>query len=220
MINLRFDSNSAPLKILCIGAHSDDIEIGCGATMAQLVANNMAAEVYWLVLSASGRRISEAKKSAAMIFGESVSLTIDIQEFRNGYFPYTGADIKDYFEKLKSAFEPDVIFTHYQQDRHQDHRVTSDLTWNTFRNHCVLEYEIPKFDGDLGAPSVFVPIQPEYIEKKIEVLTECFPSQADKPWFDDATFRGLMRLRGVECNAKSGYAEAYYARKVCLALNE
>ena len=169
--------------------------------------------VHWIVFSSNKLRKQEAQASAKLFLNKATSSTVSIQEFRNGFFPTAMAAIKEYFEVLKQEINPDIIFTHYRNDRHQDHRTISDLTWNTFRNHFILEYEIPKYDGDLGIPNFFVPADIPDVDFKISTILECFSTQSSKQWFDEDTFRALMRLRGVECNATSGFAEAFYARK-------
>lgn len=206
-----------PRRILCLGAHCDDIEIGCGGTILRLLREVPDLEVCWVVLSSSDVRAAEARAGAGAILGTSGPHRVMIQSFRNGYFPYIGAEIKDFFESLKVECDPDIIFTHYRHDRHQDHRTVSDLTWNTYRDHLVLEYEIPKYDGDMGVPQAFVPLSDSIRHRKLEVIEQSFPSQRDHPWFAPSTFNGLMRLRGVESNAPSGYAEAFYTRKIMLA---
>jgi len=206
-----------PLQVLCLGAHSDDIEIGCGGTILNLLAGGTEVECHWVVLSSDAQREKEARASAAEFLKGARRSEVAVQRFRNGYFPFVGDAIKDYFEELKEKLSPDLVFTHYRDDRHQDHRVVSDLTWNTFRNHVVLEYEIPKYDGDLGSPNLFVPLGEAECREKIRILRASFTSQRDKHWFDEDTFRALMRLRGMESCAPSFHAEAFYARKVVLS---
>lgn len=202
-------------RLLCLGAHSDDIEIGCGATIRKLTQTHPGLTVWWVVFTADGKRRTEARKSAEDFLQDAGKSRVIIKQFRNGYFPFEGAAIKDFFESLKSRFEPDLVFTHFREDRHQDHRVISDLTWNTFRNHFILEYEIPKYDGDLASPNFFMPINEKLAEEKARNLCRYFQTQSNKHWFDRDTFLALMRLRGMECCAK--YAEAFYARKtVCV----
>lgn len=204
--------------ILCLGAHADDIEIGCGATILSLLQRYPSVRVRWVVLSGMGVRAEEAQDSARHFLAGAINATVDVRDFRDGYFPWQGGILKDYFEQLKSEPTPDVVFTHHGHDLHQDHRLVSELTWNTFRDHLILEYEVPKYDGGLGSPNVFVPQAIERVDQKLHILQKCFPSQSAKPWFDVDTFRALMRLRGVECNAPSRFAEAFYARKVCLEI--
>lgn len=200
--------------ILCLGAHADDIEIGAGATLLKLRREYPAARVVWVTFSAKGPRVEEARRSAAAFLGEG-DHEIIVHDFTDGHFPVEWREVKSAFEALKRV-EPDVVLTHYGKDYHQDHRVLSELAWNTFRDHPILEYEIPKYDGGLGSPNVFMPVSAEDVERKIALLMECFPTQASKDWFDDVTFRGLMRLRGLECRAPSGYAEAFYGRKISI----
>lgn len=202
--------------ILCLGAHGDDIEIGAGATALKLIRENPEARIIWVVLSASGSRGEEALSSAERFLEGARDREIVTQEFRDGHFPDEWARIKAYFEALKQYGDPDLILTHHVGDHHQDHRVVSELTWNTFRDHVILEYEIPKYDGDMGAPNFFIPATVADADRKIEILMECFPTQASKHWFDDLTFRGLMRIRGLECRAREHLAEAFYARKIRL----
>ena len=202
----------APLSVLCLGAHSDDIEIGCGGTILQLARRYPNCTFHWVVFSAAGVRAAEAQRGAALFAGLESPL---LKSFRDGCFPLVGAEIKEVFEELKST-APDIIFTHYRNDAHQDHRLVSELTWNTFRDHLILEYEIPKYDGDLGQPNVFVPLESGECEKKVRSIIDTFSSQQVKHWFRSETFLSLMRLRGMECNAPSGYAEAFYSRKMVL----
>ena len=217
MIDLKLGGKKdVPKVFLFIGAHCDDIEIGCGGTILRLIREFPRATVHWVVCSSSETRAAEAKRSADLFLANVSHKAVTIKDFRNGYFPYVGAQIKDYFEELKKTVKPDVIFTHYGLDNHQDHRVLSELTWNTFRDHFILEYEIPKYDGGLGSPNVFFPLPPDECRKKADILLECFASEHSKHWFTKDTFMGLMRLRGIECNAPSGYAEAFYCRKAIL----
>ena len=206
------EKSGQPLQVLCLGAHSDDIEIGCGGTILRFREQHPGSEFHWFVLSANGIRGAEAEKSAGMFIGSAAIL----KTFRDGYMPFDAHRIKDFFEELKTMVSPDIIFTHNGKDAHQDHRVISELTWNTFRNHLILEYEIPKYDGDMGRPNLFVPLTQDQYQKKVANLMEAFQTQHGKPWFQPETFLSLMRLRGMECNAPSGYAEAFYCRKVVL----
>jgi len=214
-MKLGFKKDAGPISVLCLGAHSDDIEIGCGGTLLQLKRTHGALRFHWVVFSANGDRGKEAKRGA-QLFTSGTESEIVLKDFRDGFLPYTGGMVKEFFEELKTRVTPDVIFTQWHGDFHQDHRLLSELTWNTFRNHLILEYEIPKYDGDLGRPNFFVPLDPTVAEQKVDHLFEAFASQASKPWFDRATFLGLMRLRGMESNAPSGYAEAFHARKLVL----
>jgi LmbE family N-acetylglucosaminyl deacetylase len=200
-------------RILCVGAHSDDIEIGCGGTLLTLIREHQHLEILWVVFSAGGPRSREARLSARAFLNGVDRKRIVVKAFKGSFFPFEGARIKAYFETLKS-FQPDVVFTHYRDDRHQDHRVLSDLAWNTFRNHLILEYEIPKYDGDFGVPNFFVPLEEEVCARKTRLLCTHFQTQGNKHWFTEDTFLSLMRLRGIECAAISKYAEAFYCRKL------
>jgi LmbE family N-acetylglucosaminyl deacetylase len=216
MRTLNLNSEPAsPLHILCLGAHSDDIEIGCGGTILRLAQQYPGCTFYWVVFSALGVRAEEARRAATLFAGSSVEGPF-LKDFRDGHLPFAGAEIKAVFEELKQTVSPDLIFTHNRQDAHQDHKILAELTWNTFRDHLILEYEIPKYDGDLGQPSVFVPLSGEVCERKIRFLMDTFESQRSKRWFQPETFRSLMRLRGMECNSPFGYAEAFFARKLVL----
>ena len=201
------------MVVLCLGAHSDDIEIGCGGTLLQLKKTQPNLRFHWVVCSASGVRGQEAKKGAEL-FAAGCDKQIVLKDYRDGFLPYDGRAVKELFEMLKTQVNPDLIFSHWQGDAHQDHRLLSELTWNTFRNHLVLEYEIPKYDGDMGRPNLFVPLEAPLCEQKVDYLLESFESQRAKPWFDRQTFLGLMRIRGMESNSPSGYAEAFHTRKV------
>lgn len=216
-MTLRF-SPQLPLggTVLCLGAHSDDIEIGCGGTLVELRARHPQLRFEWVVFSADGLREPETRAAAKSLLGDGPNISVDVRDFRGSYFPYCGVDIKDAFEEIRSRITPDLIFTHYLTDRHQDHRVISELTWNTFRSHAILEYEIPKYDGDLAQPGVFCPLAPETVDLKVATLLECFPSQRGRQWFDAELFRGHVRMRGIECNSPTRYAEAFHARKIVL----
>ena len=217
MLTLEFPKRrDSVFRILCLGAHSDDIEIGCGGTILRFLDDQPATEVVWVVLGASGQRRAEALESANLFLANARRKEIVIKEFRDGYFPYVGTDIKDFFEELKRKYVPDLILTHYREDLHQDHRLVSELTWNTFRNHLILEYEIVKYDGDLGAPNLFVHLNESIASKKIQTIVKCFQSQKDRTWFTEDVFSSILRLRGVECHAPSGFAEAFHARKLVL----
>ena len=218
MLALNLPGQPGPLRLLCLGAHADDIEIGCGGLVLALIDRHDDIEVDWVVFSAPSGRSREARRSADLFLKGARRKRILVKRFRDGFFPYEGAKIKVEFEALKRQCSPDLVLTHYRDDRHQDHRVLSDLTWNTFRDHLVLEYEIPKFDGDLGIPNCFVPLDRATCARKVKYLATAFGSQRDKHWFSGETFMGLMRLRGMECRAPGGYAEAFYARKVSLQI--
>jgi LmbE family N-acetylglucosaminyl deacetylase len=201
--------------VLCLGAHCDDIEIGCGGTMLRLLAERPDASVWWVVFSSTKTRAAESLKAAKLFLKSARRQTILIEAFTDGAFPYQGAAIKRYFEGLKRRIDPDLIFTHYRDDRHQDHRLISDTTWQTFRNSMILEYEIPKYDGDLGTPNVFTHLDKTTCDRKIRYIVQSYRTQRAKPWFTDETLRAMLRLRGVESRAPR-YAEAFYGRKVIL----
>jgi LmbE family N-acetylglucosaminyl deacetylase len=213
---LQFARPGDRLSVLCLGAHSDDIEIGTGATLLSMMDRGIYLDVHWCVLSGVGERESEAKASAAEFLSKTASMQIEVMPFKDGFFPEQGDAIKSWFEMLKARTDPDLILTHYREDAHQDHRLVCRLTWNTFRDRWILEYEIPKWDGDLGQPNLYVPISAKVLRRKIELLNVHFGSQRSKQWFDSETFRGLARLRGMECRAPERYAEAFFARKLSL----
>jgi LmbE family N-acetylglucosaminyl deacetylase len=217
MKELRLTEPGRHLSVLCLGAHSDDIEIGAGATILQWQAAGVRLDVLWCVLSATGPREGEARASAAEFLADSERARIETHKFRDGFFPAELCDIKVWFEQLKGRVQPDVILTHRSDDAHQDHREVARLTWNTFRSHLILEYEIPKWDGDLGRPNLYVPVSAATLARKVELLDRHFGTQRSKHWFDEETFRGLARLRGMECCAPERYAEAFCARKVMVA---
>lgn len=203
----------APLRILCLGAHCDDIEIGCGGTLLRLLAERPGSTVRWIALASNPEREREGRASAQEFLAGAGVSDVVIKAFRDGYLGFQGAEVKDFFEAIKGTVEPDVIFTHHRDDRHQDHRLVAELTWNTFRNHLVLEYEIPKYEGDLGTPNLFVPLPEATARRKIALLVRSFPSQAGRSWFRPETFEAVLRLRGVECNAADGFAEGFHATK-------
>jgi LmbE family N-acetylglucosaminyl deacetylase len=215
MLKISFRENSS-CRVLCLGAHCDDIEIGCGGTTLKLIENYPDIEFYWVVFSADPQRAQEASESADAFLRHAKEKHVVIKDFRDSFFPYIGLEIKEYFEHLKQAFSPDLVFTHYRDDFHQDHRLISDLTWNTFRDHLILEYEIPKYDGDLGRPSLFVHLDETTCRRKIRYILDSFRTQAENQWFSEDTFRAILRLRGVESNAPDRYAEAFYCRKMVL----
>jgi len=213
---LKYEFNikrDQPIKILCLGAHSDDIEIGCGGTILRLLSEYNNAEVLWVVLGSSGRRDGEATASANKFLSGAKKKKIFIENFKDGFFPYAGGEIKNFFEKLKKRVSPDIIFTHYRQDLHQDHRLVSELTWNTYREHLILEYEIIKYDGDLGIPNFFVHLNERICTRKVDILVESFKTQTGRDWFTPDTFFAVLRIRGVESRAPEKYAEGFYCRK-------
>ncbi len=209
------DAEQPITRVLAIGCHSDDIEIGCGATLLALTRARADIDVTWVVLSAVAERAAEARASAARFLETAARAEIVVHGFRDGYFPYAGGDVKDVFESLKPV-DPQLVLTHTRFDLHQDHRLVCELTWNTFRDHLILEYEVPKYDGDLGTPNVFVPVSRELAEEKARLVLETFPTQSEKHWFDPDVFLGLMRVRGMESRSPSGYAEAFTCRKLSL----
>jgi LmbE family N-acetylglucosaminyl deacetylase len=203
-------------RVLCIGAHSDDIEIGAGGTVMSLLAANPKLEVRWVVFGARGKRANEARASAAQFLAGCKNARIDLFEFRDGFMPYIGTEVKERFETLKDAPAPDLILTHHREDLHQDHRLLAELTWNTFRDHWVLEYEVPKYDGGLTSPNVFVALTDAIAQRKIEILMSVFASQHSRRWFNPENFEALLRLRGLESNSESGLAEGFHCAKLRL----
>ena len=215
MLKLQIrNTGQKSLNVLFLGAHSDDIEIGCGGTILRLIRENPDMQITWVVFSALGERGLEARKSAEEFLEEVRQKQVFVHEFKDGYFPYRGAEIKDIFEQLKREVSPDLIFTHYRHDLHQDHRQLCELTWNTWRDHFILEYEITKYDGDLGAPNFFMHLDKELCDRKTEALIRFFQTQGNKHWFTAETFNAMLRIRGVECKSPGGYAEAFYCRKL------
>ena len=204
-------------QILCLGAHCDDVEIGCGGTLAALVTAHPDVQLTIVVFSGNAVRSAETRAAVGRLLPEGMPVNLEIHQFRDGFFPVEWASIKERFEDLARRVAPDLIITHYEQDKHQDHRMICELTWNTFRDHLLLEYEVPKYDGDLGRPNLYIPLEPEVVRRKMATLMECFPSQAGRRWFTEDLFAGLMRLRGMECNSPSGFAEAFYVRKLVVA---
>jgi LmbE family N-acetylglucosaminyl deacetylase len=216
MLKLKLGDAASPYRILALGCHADDIEIGCGGTILHLIESLPSVEVWWAVLSARDARAEEVHRSAEAFLDGAADRRIIVREFRDGFFPYEGAPIKDFFEELKPQISPDLIFTHNRKDLHQDHRVTSELTWNTFRDHLILEYEVPKYDGDFGSPNVFVHLSEAISNRKVENLLAFFETQRDRRWFTGDLFLSTMRIRGMESNSPTRYAEGFYGRKVVL----
>jgi LmbE family N-acetylglucosaminyl deacetylase len=208
----------SPCRILAIGCHADDIEIGCGGTILTFVEALPEVEVCWVVLSARGDRADEARKSAEAFLQGAARAEVIVHDYRDGFLPYSGGEVKQVFEDLKSSFAPDLIFTHYLDDRHQDHRLAAELTWNTFRDHLILEYEIPKYDGDFGSPNLFVALSESLAETKVRLLLEQFSTQRGRRWFTEDLFYAVLRIRGMESNSQSRFAEGFYGRKVALTL--
>ena len=217
MIRLNLDRPATgKLQVLCLGAHSDDIVIGCGGTLLHLLEQYPECVLHWVVLSAIGVRGAEAQEAARLFAGSSRLSGPLLKTFPDGFMPFVGGEVKAVFEELKRTISPDLIFTHNRKDAHQDHRLAAELTWNTFRDHLILEYEVPKYDGDMGQPSFFVPLPAELCHTKVRYIMNVFQSQVTKHWFREDTFLSLMRLRGIECNAPNGYAEAFYCHKLVL----
>ena len=206
----------SPLRILCLGAHSDDIEIGCGGTVRHLIERNAPVEIDWVVFSGSPVRAREARRSARTLAKGARSLRFVTRQFRDGFFPSQTVRIKEEFERLKRRSAPDLILCPWREDAHQDHRIVAELAWNTFRDHLILEYEIPKYDGDMASPNLYVPLDEEICRVKVGHILEAFPSQAGNQWFSEDTFWSVLRLRGIECNSPSRFAEGFYCRKVTL----
>lgn len=213
MFKLSFSCKNQEPKILCLGAHPDDIEIGCGGTILRLISEIPKAKFHWVVFSGDDVRREEAHSSAQSFLKDAESKEIVVNQFRMSYFPFVGADIKDYFETIKRVLTPDLVFTHRRRDAHQDHALISKLTWNTFRDSLVLEYEIPKFDGDLETPNLYFHLDESHVTKKIDLILKNFKSQRGKLWFDEEVFRSILRIRGIESNSAK-YAEGFYCRKI------
>jgi LmbE family N-acetylglucosaminyl deacetylase len=217
MVRLSLNhSNGAPFRILCLGAHCDDIEIGCGGTLLKLQEEKKNVEVEWVVFSSDAQRAKETRRAAGRFLEAARSKKVEAKAFRDTFFPFVGSKIKEHFRRLQERVTPDLIFTHFRGDLHQDHRVISELTWNAFRDHLILEYEIPKYDGDLGSPNVFVSLDGRICRQKIDYLMESYPSQRTKQWFTEETFLATLRLRGVESNSPTKYAEGFYCRKMAI----
>ncbi|OWY63913.1 PIG-L domain-containing protein [cyanobacterium TDX16] len=215
MLKFNFEEKSdSPYNILCLGAHCDDIEIGCGGTILKLIEKYQNLVFYWVIFNSNSQREKEAYESAKQFLKGAEVKKIAIANFRDGFLPFIAIEVKELFENLKQEFQPDLILTHYRNDIHQDHRLISDLTWNTFRNHLILEYEIPKYDGDLGIPNFFVHLDPTICQHKTNLILSSFQSQIEKQWFTEETFLSILRIRGIESNAPEKYAEAFYCRKV------
>ena len=215
MLELSFLQAASVPKILCLGAHSDDLEIGCGGTILRLTSEIQTASVCWVVLSADQeQRREEALAGATAFLEQAAEKRVIVEGFRESFFPFAGERIKERLREISSTFDPDLVFTHYRHDLHQDHKLVADITWQTFRRSLILEYEIPKWDGDLGTPNLYVPLSDAVVERKIRLLCDTFISQRTRHWFTADTFRALMRLRGVEANRP--FAEAFYGRKLVL----
>ena len=216
MLAASLGAPGAPLRILCLGAHCDDIEIGCGGAVLRLLAERPGSTVRWVAFASNPARESEARAGAAAFLEKAADRQVVIHKFRDGYLPFQGAEVKDAFEAAKADFRPDVVLTHHRHDRHQDHRMVAELTWNTYRDHVILEYEIPKYEGDLGTPNLYLPLTEAVARRKIDLVVRSYPSQAGKRWFRPETFEAVLRLRGIECNAPDGFAEAFHATKLVI----
>ena len=215
MLGFHFNKEKDAIhNILFLGAHSDDIEIGCGGTIIRLVEEYAHLNILWIVFGSSQSRSEEALNSANTLLSNVDKKEIIVKGFRESFFPFIGTEIKEYFEEISSEISPDIIFTHYRQDLHQDHRLISDLTWNTFRDNLILEYEIPKYDGDLGSPNFFTHLNLSICQQKIHHILSHFKTQTDKFWFTEETFLALLRLRGIEARSPKNFAEAFYCRKL------
>ncbi len=211
---VRLFSPGEPVAVLCLGAHADDLEIGAGGTILTWIASRALLDVHWCVASASGARREEAQASAQAFLAGAANATTALGSFTDAYLPYDGGEVKRWVEAQKPRMRPDIVLTHWSGDAHQDHRLISELAWNVFRDSLILEYEIPKWDGDLGRPNVYQPIEETILARKIALLDQHFASQRTKDWFDPEIFRGLARLRGLECRAR--FAEAFHVRKLVL----
>ena len=209
--------NFQELSILCIGAHCDDIEIGCSGTLLSFLQSAPDTTINWVVCSSTAERKQETELAARRLGIGKRQIRLHFLDFRDGYLPWSGAEVKDALRRVTSPMTPNLVFTHYGEDLHQDHRLISELTWNLFRDHLILEYEVPKYDGDLGRPNMFMPLDSDIADEKIRLLLESYPSQSGKHWFSDETFRALLRIRGIESGRNNRYAEAFYSRKTCLA---
>lgn len=217
MLELLTETNSPVRRILCLGAHCDDIEIGCGGTLTKLLETRPDVKVDWIVFTSDDERAPEAHAGASAVLAGAAEANVVLRDFRQRYLPFVGDEVKEYFDEIGATIRPDLIFTHYRNDLHQDHRLLAELTYNTWRDRLILEYEIPKYDGDLGRPNVYVRLDSPQAERKVETIWNAFASQRDKHWFTKETFFALMRLRGIECKAPGGYAEAFHCRKLVLA---
>jgi len=213
---LSLELPSGALRLLALGAHADDLEIGCGGTLLRLAGEGRIAEARWVVLSGDQTRAAEAQRAASIFLERVPSCEVVTGAFRDGFFPYDGGKVKDFFEELKLDFQPDLVLTHRREDLHQDHRLVSELTWNTFRDHLILEYEVPKYDGDLRSPNLFVELSETVCRRKVAAIVEGFASQAQRSWFTEDLFWSLLRLRGVESSSTTGFAEGFHCRKVAL----
>jgi LmbE family N-acetylglucosaminyl deacetylase len=201
-----------PLSVLAIGAHPDDIEIGAGGLLLTLAPSR--PEIRYVVLTGTPERHLEAR-NAARAFMPEADLTIELSDLPEGRFPAVWHRVKEALEGIARSFSPDVIIAPSPADAHQDHRTIAEIIPTVFRDQLYLAYEIPKWDGDLGRPSMYVPLTAETARRKVELLHKCYPSQRGRDWWDDEVFLGLARLRGMECRAP--YAEAFTCMKSVIA---
>lgn len=216
MMPLSLGPDRRRLRVLCLGAHSDDIEIGCAGTLLRWLAEYEAVEVTWAVLCAAGNRANEARDSAVELLAGAASWRIVLGDFEDAHLPADFSRSKTFMRDLQQHGAHDVVLTHRLEDAHQDHRLVAELTWQTWRDHLILEYEIAKYEGDLGRPNVFVPLPPDIAARKVAHLLKHFGSQLSKDWFRSEALSALMLLRGIECRAESGWAEAFHLRKARL----
>ena len=212
-LHARFDGITA---LLCLGAHPDDIEIGCGATLFRLLAEQPGMHVTWVVLSGDAVRAAEARRSAESWCEAAAGVDIVLEEFPDSFFPSVWRELKDSLHRLGERIDPDLVLTHRRDDLHQDHRLVGELTWNVFRDHLILEYEIPKYEGDLGRPNLFTVLDEATCRKKIESIRRHFISQRAKPYLSEEMLWATLRLRGLEAAAPSGLAEGLYSRKLTI----
>lgn len=213
MLGLSPQSTDEPLRVLCLGAHADDVEIGVAATLLRLQQERPVI-ARAVIFSATEERRGEQEHASKLLFADAADYELDVHDFNENLFPDQWAAIKSAVH-ANIGFAPDIVFTHRLADRHQDHATLAEVTWHSFRDHLVLQYEIPKFEGDLGQPNTYVAVDDDTIDRKVDIIQRAYASQADKPWFDADTFRALARLRGVECNQR--WAEAFHADKFVLA---
>lgn len=216
MIGLQLPADLRDPVVLCLGAHCDDIEIGCAGTLMTLSERHPLLKMHWVVFTAEGQREAETRAAAQLLARRPDQITVDVHALPPSWLPTRWSEAKEIMEGVRRRWQPHLVFTHRLEDRHQDHRTIAELTWNSFRDHLVLEYEISKYEGDLGQPNLYVPLSRRVAEAKVNMLMQCFPSQHGHDWFDADTFNGLMRLRGLECRAPERYAEAFHARKLIL----
>ena len=216
MLRISLDGLEASGTILCLGAHCDDVEIGCGATLVDLTERFPGVRIHVIVFCSDERREAETRRSLALLLDENSKLTLNFATFRDGYLPYQAAEVKEYLAKQARGIAPDLVITHNRQDLHQDHKLIGEITYQEFRDNLIFEMEIPKYDGDMGRPNVYIPVSDDGSKRKIARLIDCYESQREKDWFSSDTFLALMRLRGLECRSPTGLAEAFYVSKLVL----